>query len=254
MQKILYSTCVCLALAVAANGSLAAEGHGDIALFDDGGKIGVGLVDDSVEPEIFEPGVRVFESILIPALAFSPFDFDSDEPGFDIEDGQFPPSQQVDLVPLSLEYWDGTGEVAFGPPAADVTFDFDDAAFATDDEGGLHDHALFGLESTGAIPDGVYVGQFLATTAGLEASDPIYLVMLKDDLITAGNLEELEELLEAYEEGGAEPVFGGKSFAFFEEAVEAVEARVAIPEPSAVGLTCVALGSLLARRRRHGLN
>lgn len=252
MQKFLCCTCVCLAIAAAANCSRAAEGHGDIALFNDGGTIGVGLVDDSADPEIFEPGVRVFESILIPALVFSPFDFDSDEPGFDIEDGEFPPSQLVDLVPLSLEYWDGTGDVAFGAAPAGVAFDFDDASFATDDEGGLHDHALFGLKSAGIIPDGVYVGEFLASTAGLAPSDPIYLVMLKDDLITAANLEELEELLEAYEEGGAEPVFGGKNFAFYEAAVEAVEARVAIPEPGAVGLTCVALGVSLARRRRSG--
>jgi len=236
---------------LAASAPAARAQHADIGLFDDSGTIGVALVDDSAVPEIFEPGVRAFEAILVPGLVFSPFDFDSDEPGFDVEDGEFPPSQSVDLIPVALEYWDGMGSVAFSAAPSGVAFDFDDAAFATDDEGGLHEHALFGLTGSG-IPDGVYVGEFRVATAGLGDSPSIFLVMLKDALITADNKDELEDLLEAFEEGGPDPVLEGKNFAFFEEAFEAVEARLAVPEPNAVGLAALAacFGCGVGRRRR----
>jgi hypothetical protein len=216
--------------------------HGDVALYDNNGRIGVGLEDHDAGE--FTPGVRVFESILLPGGSISPvspFDFESAEPGFGVEDGEFPPNQDVMLTPVSLEYWDGVDPVSLSP-APGVAFDFDlSGGFGTDDDGGLHAHALFGLSSPEIIADGVYVGGFVAGTAGLADSPSIYFVMLKDDLITSESVaEEIEEALELYEEGGPDPIVEGKNFAFFEEAVEYVETRAAIPEPSSVLLAVLA--------------
>ncbi|TWT86500.1 hypothetical protein Mal64_33260 [Pseudobythopirellula maris] len=219
--------------------------HGDITLFDAAGQVGVGLID--VGEGVFEPGERVFEALLSPKLIASfPFDFDSDEPGFDVPDGALPANEPIVLTVKSLTYWDGVGEPLFAP-AAGTTFGFDtDPSFATDADGGLHDHALFGLN--GAAPDGVYVGEFTAAVAGLEESDPVFMVMLKDALLTKSSLEDFEEALEQYEEGGAEPVIGGKNFAFYEEAVESVEASL-VPEPASFVLVTFAFLASCFRRR-----
>ena len=59
----------------------------------------------------------------------------------------------------------------------------------------------------------------------------------------------MEELFEAFEEGGPAPIFGGKDFSFFEEATSFVEASV--PEPSSMLLASLAaLGFVLNKRKR----
>jgi hypothetical protein len=74
--------------------------------------------------------------------------------------------------------------------------------------------------------------------------------MLKDDLIASeADAAELEELSEAFDNGGPEPVFAGKNFAFFEEAVEFVAGQV--PEPASASIAGLAAMALLAARRRY---
>jgi hypothetical protein len=222
--------------------------HGDVWLYTDApnNTLGVGVVDETAT--VYTPDERVFESILTPdGLPFSPFDFSSTEPGFRAAAGDLPASQPIGLTVDWLKVWNGAGL----DPVIDASFSFDlSGGFSSAADGSLHDHALFGLTAATASPvaDGVYVASIRAAMAGLNGSEPFYLVMLKDDLIaTEDDAEELAELLEAFEAGGPPPVFAGKDFSFFEEAVEFVEA---IPEPR--GLALAAVGAILvgAHRRR----
>ena len=223
--------------------------HGDVWLYTDvsTSALAVGVVDETAT--VYTPGERVFESILTPdGLPFSPFDFSSAEPGFRAAAGELPASQPISLTVDWLKVWNGAGLA----PVGDASFSFDlSDGFSSEADESLHEHALFGLTATTASPvaDGVYVASIRAATAGVDESEPFYFVVLKDDLIaTEDDAEELAELLEAFEEGGPAPVFAGKDFSFFEEAVEFVEA---IPEPSGLGMAALAAGAAgLSRRRR----
>jgi len=226
--------------------------HGDVWLHTDviNDKVGLGVVDES--GTTFTPGVRVLEAILTPdALPFSPFDYSAEDPGFRSAAGDLPPSQPIGLSVASLSVWNGAGL----HPAGGVAFSFDLAGgFATEADGSLHEHPLYGLTDLNddllPIPDGVYVAAFRASTAGLGDSDFEYFVMLKDDLIdNETDAEALEGLLEDFENGGPAPVFMGKDFSFFEEAHEFV--ADAVPEPSGMLLVgCATLGAITARRRK----
>jgi hypothetical protein len=223
-------------------------GHGDVWLYADtpANTLAVGVVDETAT--VYTPDERVFVSILTPdGLPFSPFDFSSTEPGFRAAAGDLPASQPISLTVDWLKVWNGAGL----DPVSDASFSFDlSGGFGSAANGSLHEHALFGLTAASASPvaDGVYVASIRAATAGVDESEPFYFVMLKDDLVASeDDAEELAELLEAFEEGGPAPVFAGKDFSFFEEAVEFVEA---IPEPSGLGLAAVGAIFLSASRRR----
>jgi hypothetical protein len=228
--------------------------HGDVWLSTDvaNNKIAVGVVDET--GITYTPGVNVLEVILTSdALPFSPFDYSAEDPGFRSAAGELPASQAVGLSLQSLTIWSGAGL----DPAAGVAFSFDlTSGFVTEADGSLHGHPLFGLTDLTLdplpLPDGVYVASFTASMAGLADSDAYYFVMLKDDLIAdEDDVEALEGLLEDFENGGPQPIFAGKNFAFFEEAVEFVEA--AVPEPHGAALACCGgLGLLQARRRERG--
>jgi hypothetical protein len=206
-------------------------GHGDVWLYADtpANTLAVGVVDETAT--VYTPDERVFVSILTPdGLPFSPFDFSSTEPGFRAAAGDLPASQPISLTVDWLKVWNGAGL----DPVSDASFSFDlSGGFGSAANGSLHEHALFGLTAASASPvaDGVYVASIRAAT-GLASED---------------DAEELAELLEAFEEGGPAPVFAGKDFSFFEEAVEFVEA---IPEPSGLGLAAVGAIFLSASRRR----
>ena len=226
--------------------------HGDVWLSTDvaNNKLALGVVDEA--GVTFMPGVRVLEVILTPdALPFSPFDYSAEDPGFRSAAGDLPASQPVGLTLQSLSVWNGAGLDA----AAGVEFSFDlSSGFATEADGSLHEHPLYGLTDLTLdplpVPDGVYVASFKASIAGLADSDPYYFVMLKDDLIAdESDVETLAGLLEDYANGGPLPVFGGKNFAFFEEAVEF--AAAAVPEPHGVALACCGVLGLLQARRRE---
>lgn len=253
--------------------SLAGAQHSDVLLRSDGAKVVIGGavdLDMEVGGPFFNLDTLHFEGVFInPAAPTPPFgyDFERTEPGFfsaaSVPVGQtLPPNADVSLrlTPFSLSsgtdvafYWDGQGEVDFQPlstaqPGVDFTFaPRAPAPFAaTDGSSFLDDHPLFGL--TGGAADGVYLVSPSAAVAGLEESDPFFMVWLASSVLVDEDIaEELEEALELFEAGGAEPIVGGVNFAFFEEAVEFAET---IPEPSAVTGALLALAiSGLARRR-----
>lgn len=236
-----------------ATAGVARAQHGDVWLSTDAAnnKIAVGVVDEA--GVTFTPGARVLEAILTPdALPFSPFDYSAEDPGFRSAAGELPANQPVGLTLQSLSVWNGVGL----DPAAGVAFSFDlSGGLGTEANGSLHGHPLFGLTDLTLdalpLPDGVYVASFKASMAGLADSDPYYFVMLKDELIAdETDVETLEGLLDDYANGGPQPVFGGKNFAFFEEAVEFVDGVV--PEPSSATLLVAgaAWGLASARRRK----
>ena len=230
----------------------AVHAHGDVWLSTDvvNDKLAVGVVDEA--GTTFTPGERVFEGILTPdLLPFSSFEFSAQDPGFRSAAGELPPSQAISLTVTSLSVWNGSGL----DPVADVDFDFDlSGGFSSEADGSVHEHPLLGLASLTAnpVPDGAYVASMRASAAGLGDSDEFYFVLLKDDLIMdEDDLEALEALLEDYENGGPAPVFGGKDFSFFEEAVEFVES---VPEPNGLALAGFAavIGVFVRRRRTNG--
>jgi hypothetical protein len=238
-------------VAAIGGGGVCLAQHGDVWLSHDmlNDTIAVGVVDEA--GTTYTPGVRVFEGILTPdGLPFSPFDFSAADPGFRSAAGDLPPSQPIALTQQSLQVWNGSGL----DPAIVVDFDVDlSGGFSTGGDGSIHEHPLFGLIDLTAdslpVPDGVYVAAFTASTAGVGTSDRIYFVLLKDDLIESeSDAESVEGLLEDFDNGGPEPVFRGKNFAFFEEAVEFVVD--AVPEPSSALLGgCAVLGLISARKR-----
>jgi hypothetical protein len=246
-----FSTFSAAIVAAVALTSAARAQHGDVWLSHDvpSDKLVVGVVDEA--GTTFTPGVRVFEAILTPdTFPFSPFDYSAEDPGFLSAAGDLPPNEPIALTLASLQVWNGSGL----DPAVGVDFAFDlGGGFSTEADGSIHEHPLFGLIDLtldpAPLPNGAYVAAFTASMTGVDASELIYFVILKDDLIEdETDVETVEGLLEDYENGGPEPVFMGKNFAFFEEAVEFVEA---IPEPSGMALAgCCAVGLALARRRK----
>lgn len=252
-----------------------AAGHSDILVRSDGAKVQIGAaVDLSMEEggPFFDLETSVFEGVLLdPATPTPPFgyDFERDEPGFysnaAVPVGQNLPATAdltLKLHTFSLPsgtdaafYWDGVGDVDFVPLSTaqpGVAFTFapmaPDAFASTDGSSAVDDHPLFGL--TGGAADGVYLAQMRLDVEGLATSDPFTMVWLASSALTTESLaEELEEALEAFEEGGSAPVVAGVDFSFFEEAVEFAET---IPEPSAGLLLLVGTVALAAtRRRRH---
>lgn len=253
--------------------------HSDVLLADVNGQVDIGsAVDPSGPNEEFSLGTTTFESILVPGSApVNPVDYESDEPGFfgldavgNVDDltalgaSALPGAASVSISASSfaaqganaaLFYWDGTGGVSFAPAPAGTTFAFNPANdFAmTDANGGMDDHPFYELNAAAGTPaDGVYLVSPVIDVAGLESSDPFYIVLLADALITGEEDAELvEEALEDLEEGLAADAlvdFGGgitKDFAFYEEAVEFVEETIAIPEPSSA-LLCLAGSCVLA--------
>ncbi len=271
-----------VALAVSAGRSTPALAqHSDVLLANVGGHVAVGAASDiGGMGESFDLDTRVFEGLLLGAGILPPGlakDFEGNEPGFFALDGTanagelstlgaaaLPGNADVSVslttfslggAPGEVLYWSGGGAVAFEPVPAGVTFNFAPAgAFATTGPtGALDGHPIYQLDNGGAgqPADGVYVIAPSVTVAGLAPSNPVYLVLLADELVASeADAEDLEVALEQLEEGTTtEAIFAGKDFAFYEEAVEFVDATFAVPEPSAVGLVVAALGAAIVRRR-----
>ncbi|MCA9238477.1 MAG: hypothetical protein KDA44_23560, partial [Planctomycetales bacterium] len=249
--------------------------HSDVLLANIGGQATVGAAADiGGAQESFDLDTRVFESVLLaggllpPALAK---DFEGNEPGFfgldavanaadlaALSAAPLPAGADVgiSLTPFSLGgatgtllYWDGTGPVSFEPAPAETSFSFEPAgAFAlTGGGGGFDDHPVYQLDNGGAgkPADGVYAVAPTISVAGLDSSEPFYLVFLADALIIGDDdAEAVEAALERVEEGlSNDAMYAGKDFAFYERAVDFVDATV-VPEPH--GLALLSLAAITA--------
>lgn len=271
---------IAVAVAAACVTSTSAQ-HNDVLLVDVGGQTTVGgAIDIGGAGEQLELDSKVFEGLLLAGgLTPTPADFEGDEPGFYSPDGVASAGDLATLGAAALPggagvsialtnfslgggsgellYWDGTGAVDFQPAPAGVTFSFSPATNfeTTGPNGNIDGHPIFQLDNgaAGKPADGVYAIAPAATVDGLLASDRFFLVYLVDALIVnEDDAEAVEAALEEVEEGNSTTaIFMGKDFAFYEEAVEAVEAAI-VPEPGAIALGIAGCALALAAMRRRG--
>jgi hypothetical protein len=240
-------------------------GHGsggDIAVYSDGSQVAVGfaiLDDDDIIQLVFDPNDKVFNSILLPQPPIPGLpDVGSAEPGYDGNENELTPNAPLTVNIQSLMYWNGAGPVSFAP-ASGVSPSYTPNMANVSPDGGFHAHLIFGLTDTTAdalpLPDGVYLAELTATVPGLTESDPYYLVALVDQIVSSSttpedDAEAIGELVRAYMEDPADapaPIFGGKSFAFYGDAIRSVE----IPEPATCILAAIAaVGLFVVRRTR----
>ena len=252
------------ALTVASANVVAQEEHFDVFVGVSGGQTAYGGIDvDDGDVTLNE---RIFES----EMGENPLDdiFFSDEPGFNHpEDDAVLPAGVSSLAfgdelfvnklpltvtgaPSDLFFWDGVGSPSFAP-AAGVAFDIatpgaGGSIGTAGAGGGFDDHPLFELSAGGSLPTpGIYLGSFEVQVNALEPSDPLFLVMGTEGLITADFLgisqtdfdmltdDDLDEELEAV----------------IEVAVGFVETNV-VPEPASATLIGIAVAALAGRRRR----
>lgn len=255
-----------------------ASAHSDFFLTDVGGRVAVGGANElgTASPS-FDLDTKVFEAVLVTGFPLPLVDYGRGEPGvFALPAGSpdfpagatalvgnaavtfnsvaFTLNGQID----SLFHWNGSGAVDFQGVSAtqpDVTFSIDPTPFTdfTSGDGALHVHPAYQLNRSGAgVPaDGVYVAALTASVAGMEDSEPVYLVMLVDQLLVDDDAA--EGLEETFEAGETFYEAVGKDFGFYEDAVAYVEASVAVPEPGTglLGILAVA-GFLSDCRRRRG--
>lgn len=262
------AVCGFACVALAACHALGHGGGGDIAVFETAGQVDVGfavLDDNDIEQVAFDPNDRVFQAILTPlagAPPFIPWDFGSSEPGFDANEGDLPAEAEIGWNVLSIQHWDGVGELAFSP-ATGVEGGYAPQPDLTDTLGGFHAHPTFGLSDLTddllPLPDGVYLTELSVSVTGLADSDPFYLVALVDGVVNAqpdpvAAAESLGEAVRDFldpqtiDPGFGAPTLGGKNFGFYAEAIQYAESLV-IPEPGAAALLLTALGFASTRSR-----
>lgn len=143
-----------------------------------------------------------------------------------------------------LFYWNGVLPVSFAPTSADFRVDGGDPLGSSAGIGGVFDDHPFLVVDDDSQP-GIYLASVSGVVDGFESSDPVYLVIGTEDLITADFLginqvefdlltdDELDEALDAVIERG----------------VEFVEANVVVPEPSSLMIAAV-IGCLAMSRAR----
>jgi hypothetical protein len=264
-----------IAIAVAcANTSSVALAHGaggDIGLWSvttpAGEKIDIGfaeLDDDDIHHIFFDRRDEVFNNILLPrtptALPPIPWEFGSQEPGLDANEGELAPVQPLTLNVQELSYWDGSGAVNFLPVPPVTGGGYAPQPSLTFADGGHHSHPVLGI--AGETPNGVYLFKVTAHINTMIDSDPYYNVSLVDTLLYTGdndenaaNAEALGELVRAYVAdpvNSPPPIFMGKDYTYYANAILYAE-TLPVPEPSLIGLLAVALlGSFSVRRRASG--
>jgi hypothetical protein len=252
-------------LTACGNGVTTCFGHGsggDIAVFSDGTQVAVGfaiLDDDDIVQLVFDPNDKVFNAILLPQPPVPGLpDVGSSEPGYDGNENELTPNAPLTVTVQSLTYWNGVGDMSFSPAVGvDPSYTPNTANVMPD--GGFHAHLIFGLTDTTAdalpLPDGVYLAELTASVPGLTESDPYYLVTLVDEIVSNSSTPEddaeaIGELVRAYMEdptGAPAPIFGGKDFTFYADAIRSVE----IPEPASYLLAAMAaVGLFVVRRTR----
>jgi hypothetical protein len=274
-HSILFSVRIAAAIAVAvvvASASSVAWAHGaggDIGLWSIttplGEKVDVGfaeLDDDDINHIFFDRSDHVFNNVLLPrtptAIPPIPWTYGTAEPGLDANEGELAPLQPITLVVQEMTYWDGAGALNFGPTPGGLSGGYAPQPNLTFADGGHHSHPVFGIVG-GGTPDGVYLTKVVAHINTMIDSDPYYKVSLvEQDLYTgdndqnAENAEALGELVRAYLAdpiNNPEPVFGGKNYKFYADAIAYAES-LAVPEPSTVGLAAAALAFTFSLRRR----
>ena len=253
-----------------------AWGHGaggDIALFSTGNQVDVGFAildpNDDVQL-VFDPDEDVFVNVLLPITpvpGFVPWQFASDEPGFDADEGEFTPGAEISFNMQELWYWDpnASASVLLSPASSSLSSGVapqGESAFAS---GGFHDHPFYGVASDSGLPaNGIYVGKLTVSVDELDDSDPYYMVSVITDVVTGISdpnarvtaAEDIGEMVRLYaDDPGSNPVpiYAGTDFTFFADAVNHVRALAAIPEPNTVAILSVLLlstgGMRLGRRQ-----
>jgi hypothetical protein len=247
---------------------LAHGAGGDIGLWSittpAGEKIDVGfaeLDDDDIHHIFFDRRDEVFNNILLPrtptAIPPIPWTFGSQEPGLDANEGELAPVQPLTLNVQDLSYWDGSGAANFVPVPPVTSGGYAPQPSLTFADGGHHSHPVLGI--AGATPNGVYLFKVTAHINTMIDSDPYYNVSLVDTALYTGdneenaaNAEALGELVRAYVAdpmNSPPPIFMGKDYTYYANAILYAE-TLPIPEPSSMSLLAVALlGMLLTSRR-----
>jgi hypothetical protein len=249
---------------------LAHGAGGDIGLWSyttpGGEKIDVGfaeLDDDDIHHIFVDKEDHVFNNILIPrtpsAIPPIPWTLGTQEPGLDADEGELAPVQPLTLNVQQMQYWNGGGAVNFGALPAGLNGGWAPQPSLTFADGGHHSHPVLGIVG-GGTPDGVYLTEAIAHINTMIDSDPFLMVSLVDQVLYTGdaeqnaaNAEALGELVRAYladPVNNPEPIFLGKNFTFYANAIAYAES-VAVPEPGALGLAVVALLGMTTRRRRR---
>jgi hypothetical protein len=261
------------ALVVVTNTSSIALAHGaggDIGLWSittpAGEKVDVGfaeLDDDDIHHIFFDRRDEVFNNILLPrtptAIPPIPCTLGSQEPGLDANEGELEPVQPLTLNVQELTYWNGTGAVNFGPLPAGLSGGYAPQPSLTFADGGHHSHPVVGIMG-GGTPNGLYLFKVTAHINTMIDSDPYYKVSLVDTALYTGdndqnaeNAEALGELVRAYVAdpmNAPPPVFMGKDYTYYANAILYAE-TLPIPEPGTYALLTVALlGTFPIRRRR----
>lgn len=218
-----------------------------------------------VDALIYDDVTRVFESELASAVG----EFVTVEPGVNHPDIDNPgltayPTSAAGLDPGDvlrllerdftvsgmiddLFFWDGVAPVAFTPAAADFRIDGGDPLGSAAGTGGVFDDHPFLVVDSDTLP-GIYLTSVVGVADGFDPSDPVFLVMGTEELITAEFLgisqaefdllsdEEIEEQLDEV----------------IDTAIDYVEGHVVVPEPGSLVLAAVALVGFVVIGRGGG--
>jgi hypothetical protein len=249
--------------------ALAHGAGGDIGLWSIttplGEKVDVGfaeLDEDDIHHIFFDRRDEVFNNILLPRTPTIappiPWTLGTQEPGLDANEGELAPTKPLYMVVQEMTYWDGTGAVSFGALPTGVNGGYALQPSLTSSDGGHHSHPVFGIRG-GGTPDGVYLTKAIVHIDTMIDSDPYYKVSLVDQALYTGNnaenaenAEALGELVRAYladPVNNPEPVFGGKNYTYYANAIAYAE-TLPVPEPGAVVLLAIALMGAFSIRRR----
>jgi hypothetical protein len=251
----------------ASRGAAAQEEHGHFDVFvgrpDVGSQTTYGGID--VDDGDVTLGLRVFEA----EMGENPLDnvFFSDEPGFNhpFDDALLPAgaaslvqgdelfvralATTVGGVTADLFFWNGVGAASF-TPASGVSFDIiaplpNQSIGQAGAGGAFDDHPEFELSAGGSLPTpGIYLASFEVQVGVLDPSDPLFLVMGTDGLITPEFLGVSQAEFDLLTESDLDEALEG----VIEIAVEFVESNVVVPEPS--GLLLAALAGIGVGRTR----
>lgn len=227
-----------------AGGTKTVVGGADVdhLIYDDVNRVfGVELGAIGGEFLALEPGLN-HPNINNPGLAVYPSSAGSLQPGdvMRVNERDF----SVDTID-DLFYWNGSGAVSFSPAVADFRVDGGDPLGSTAGAGGEFDDHPFLVVDSDALP-GVYLASVFGVVNNYDPSDPLYLVMGTEELITPQFLGitqgEFDMLTDEDLDFALEQVI--------DRGVAYVQTNVVVPEPAS--LTLVSLGfALIAASRNH---